>query len=198
MGEPVTILAFGDSLTQGYGLPASDGFVPQLEAWLAERGAEVELINAGVSGDTTAGGVSRIDWALGDGIDGVIVALGGNDLLRGTPIESVEENLDTILGRIDAKGLPALLVGYKATPNYGPEYKEGFDALFPKLAERHDVRLMPYIFRGMAQAVDAGEAERAALFQPDGIHPNARGVKLNVAEIGPYVLELIEDVQARS
>jgi acyl-CoA thioesterase-1 len=192
MAEPVTILALGDSLTQGYGLPEEAGLVPQLEGWLRARGAEVELVNAGVSGDTTAGGLSRVDWSLTEEIDGVIVALGGNDLLRGLPINTVEANLEQIIDKIEAKNLPILLVGYRATANYGPEYKAAFDEMYPRLAERNDLMFFPYVFRGMAQAEAEGQVTRGQVFQPDGIHPNATGVKLNVEAMGPYVMDLVE------
>lgn len=197
MGEPITIQAFGDSLTQGYGLSKQNGLVPQLDRWLAENGQEVELINGGVSGDTTAGGLRRIDWSLTPEVDAVIVALGGNDLLRGTPLNTVSANLDKILDRVAARGLPTLLVGYRATANFGPEYKGAFDEMYPTLAARHDVVFHPYIFEGMARAVEAGKATRAEVFQGDGIHPNARGVAWNVQAMGPAVVELIEKVRAR-
>ncbi|WP_339717759.1 arylesterase [uncultured Maritimibacter sp.] len=192
MAEPVTILALGDSLTQGYGLPEQAGLVPQLEGWLRARGADVDVVNAGVSGDTTAGGLSRVDWSLTDEVDGVIVALGGNDLLRGLPINNVESNLEKIIAKIKAQNLPILLVGYRATANYGPEYKAAFDEMYPRIAARHDLVFFPYVFRGMAQAEAAGQVTRGQVFQPDGIHPNATGVKLNVAAMGPSVLELVE------
>lgn len=190
--DPVKILAFGDSLTQGYGLPQNQGLVPVLESWLRERGADVNVVNAGVSGDTTTGGLNRLDWSLTDDIDAVIVALGGNDLLRGTDFNTVEANLDQIVTRIEAKGLPVMLVGYKATTNYGPEYKAAFDEVYPRLAARHDAIFFPYVFSGMAQAVATGTVTQDALLQPDGIHPNATGVRLNVDAMGPTVLELYE------
>ena len=141
MAEPVTLLAIGDSLTQGYGLPAKLGFVPQLETWLNENGAEVTVVNGGVSGDTSAGGASRIGWALDPRVDAVMVTLGGNDLLRGIDPAETKANLDTILGEIAAEGLPALLVGMTALGNYGEAYAEAFNAIYPALAEAHDVPL---------------------------------------------------------
>lgn len=191
--DEVTILALGDSLTQGYGLPREAGLVPQLEGWMRARGADVSIINAGVSGDTTAGGLSRVDWSLTDEVDAVIVALGGNDLLRGAPLQSIESNLEQIIAKIEAKDLPIMLVGYRATSNFGPEYKGAFDELYPRIAARHpDMIFMPYIFQGMGKAMGRGEMARTDGFQRDGIHPNAQGVKLNVAEIGPYALQLVE------
>ena len=127
----VRILAFGDSLTAGYGLPEADGFVPQLQAWLHANGApDVTVINAGVSGDTTAGGLARIDWTLGDPVDGVIVELGANDMLRGLDMGAMRKNLDGILTAIDAKGLPVLLAGLPAPPNYPEDYRKAFKAAF--------------------------------------------------------------------
>lgn len=194
--EPITVLALGDSLTQGYGLPEADGLVPQLERWIEAQGTEVEIINGGVSGDTTAGGAARIAWSLTEDVDAVIVALGGNDLLRGIDVASVRANLTQIMEEITARDLPALVVGYKATPNYGPDYKTAFDAIYPALAAEYGAVFFPYVFRGMAQAVEAGDVTTAQLMQNDGIHPNAQGVALNVAAMGPYVLELIEVAKA--
>ncbi len=188
--EPVTLLAFGDSLTQGYGLDPEDGFVSQLQSWLVAQGAEVEVINGGVSGDTTAGGAARIAWSLTVDIDAVIVALGGNDLLRGIDPAETRANLDTILTVIDAAGLPALLVGMEATGNFGTAYKEDFDRLYPELAEAHDVSYFPQFLQGLVELDDRAQALRDYL-QDDGIHPNAEGVALIVARMGPAVLVLI-------
>lgn len=193
MAEPVTILALGDSLTQGYGLPKEAGLVPQLEGWLRARGEDVAIINAGVSGDTTTGGLNRVDWSLTPEVDAVIVALGGNDLLRGTALNTVESNLEKIVSKIEAKGLPVMLVGYRATANYGPEYKGAFDEMYPRIAARHPQAVfMPYIFQGMGEAMAKGQMSRTDGFQRDGIHPNAQGVKLNVAAMGPYVQKLVD------
>ena len=189
----MTLLALGDSLTQGYGLPPDQGFVPTLERWLTERGEEVEVINAGVSGDTTAGGLSRIEWSLTDEVDAVIVALGGNDLLRGLPPDGARMNLDRILDVVDARGLPALLVGLEAPGNYGPEYKAAFDAIYPDLAYEHDALLFPDFLSAITEG-GIGEA-RARYVQPDGIHPNADGVQRIVAAMGPTVLDLVHEVE---
>lgn len=188
--EPVTLLAFGDSLTQGYGLDPEDGFVSQLQSWLVAQGAEVEVINGGVSGDTTAGGAARIAWSMTDDIDAVIVALGGNDLLRGIDPAETRANLDTILTVIDAAGLPALLVGMEATGNFGTAYKEDFDRLYGELAEAHDVSYFPQFLQGLVELDDRAQALRDYL-QDDGIHPNAEGVALIVARMGPAVLDLV-------
>ena len=134
LAEPVTLVALGDSLTEGYGLPPDQGLVPQLQAWLTTQGAEVTVVNAGVSGDTTAGGVSRLDWTLTPDVDAVIVTLGGNDMLRGIDPATSRANLETILQGITARGLPFLLVSMQAPGNYGPDYKAEFDAIYPELA----------------------------------------------------------------
>ncbi|WP_112324239.1 arylesterase [Oceanibium sediminis] len=189
--DQITIAALGDSLTQGYGLAEEDGFVPRLEAWLNEHsGYAVTLINAGVSGDTTAGGRARIDWTLSEEVDGVIVALGGNDLLRGIDPAVTRENLDVILGEIAARDLPAVLAGVPAPSNYGPDYKAAFDGIFPELAEKHGAILYPSFLAGLGTGEDVGAAR--SLMQGDGIHPNAEGVAAIVADIGPVVLELVE------
>ncbi len=185
----VRILAFGDSLVAGYGLPEEDGFVPQLQAWLRANGApDVTVINGGVSGDTTAGGLARIDWALGDDVDGVIVALGGNDLLRGLDPGAMRQNLDGILTAIDAKGLPVLLAGLPAPPNYGPEYRKSFKAAFRDLASQHGAIYVSSFLGGMS---GRDIADVVSMMQSDRIHPNFRGVRANVAAIGPSVLKLV-------
>lgn len=187
--EPVTIAALGDSLTQGYGLPADQGFVPQLSEWLSEQGAEVELINAGVSGDTTAGGLSRIAWTLNDEVDALIVALGGNDLLRGIEPAVSRANLDGILSFADERDLPVLLVGMDAPANYGADFEQSFDAMYPELAETYDTLYHPNFLRALAQQEDRVATLRDFM-QGDGIHPNAAGVALIVQDVGPQVLEL--------
>ncbi len=190
------LLAFGDSLVQGYGLPEAQGFAPRLEAWLAANGApDVEVVNAGVSGDTTAGGLARIGWALGDEVDAVIVVLGGNDMLRGIDPGLVRANLDGILSEIRTRDLPVLLAGIPAVPNYGEDYARHFRAVFPELAEAHGATLYRSFFTGLGQG--RSPAEVMALMQPDGIHPSAAGVDLIVADIGPVVLDLIAEARAR-
>ena len=188
--NPVTIAAFGDSLTQGFGLVPNDGFVPQLENWLTANGADVTLINAGVSGDTTAGGLSRIEWTLTPEVDAIIIALGGNDILRGTAPEASRANLDGILQIATAHALDVLLVGMEAPSNYGAEYKAAFDAMYPDLADAYDVSLHPNFLRALTSQEDRA-ATLATFMQADGIHPNAAGVALIVDDIGPAVLELI-------
>jgi len=188
--ETVTVLALGDSLTHGYGLPQEEGFVPQLQAWLAANGApDVEVVNAGVSGDTTAGGRARLDWSLTPEVDAVIVELGGNDLLRGIDPAASRENLDAILTALDARGLPALLAGMKAPANYGPEWQAAFDAMYPELAAKHGALYDPFFLEGLE-----GDP---ALAQADGLHPNAEGVKKLVERFGPLALELVARAEAK-
>jgi acyl-CoA thioesterase I len=190
----VTVAALGDSLTQGYGLPQQDGFVPQLETWLSENGAEAEVLNAGVSGDTTAGGLSRVEWTLTPEVDAMIVALGGNDLLRGIDPASSKANLDGILAAADAAGVEVLLVGLEAPGNYGPDYKAAFDGMYGELARKWDVALVPS-FLGALSALPAREGAMADYMQEDGIHPNAAGVARIVEALGPEVAELVERVE---
>jgi acyl-CoA thioesterase-1 len=193
VAEPVTLLAFGDSLTQGFGLSPEDGFVAQMQAWLGDHGAAVTMMNAGVSGDTTAGGAARIAWSLTDEVDAVIVALGGNDFLRGLPPEAVRANLDAILAEIGSRGLPVLLVGMQAPGNFGAEYKAAFDAIYPDLAEAHGAALFPDFLQGLADLDDPALVVRDYL-QGDAVHPNAAGVALIVARMGPEVLALVDRV----
>ena len=182
------IAALGDSLTQGYGLVPEDGLVPQLEAWLRDKGAGVRLMNAGVSGDTTAGGLSRIEWTLTEDVDALIVALGGNDMLRGLAPEAARENLDGILEVAGGRALPVLLVGIAAPGNYGPEYQAAFAALYAELAAAHGALAYPDILAPLRSDPDRALAE---WMQGDGIHPNAAGVRRVVEALGPSVLELV-------
>ncbi|SLN46738.1 Esterase TesA precursor [Pseudooctadecabacter jejudonensis] len=189
--ETVTIAALGDSLTQGYGLVQEDGFVPQLEAWLRARGADVTVINAGVSGDTTAGGLSRVAWTLTPEVDAMVVALGGNDLLRGIDPATSRANLDGILQAGDEAGVDMLLVGMEAPLNYGADFKDQFDGMYGELAEAYSIPLYPTFFDGLLAEGDINAA-RAAYMQADGIHPNADGVARIVEAMGPAILALIE------
>jgi acyl-CoA thioesterase-1 len=191
--EPLTVVALGDSLTQGYGLPEDEGFVPQLQAWLTARGREVEVVNAGVSGDTTAGGLARLDWSLAPETDALIVTLGGNDLLRGIDPATSRANLDAILTTARGRGLPVLLVAMQAPGNYGPDYKEAFDAMYPELAVEHGARLAPGFFAPLLDGTD-NPTDMIAFLQPDGIHPNAAGVAKIVAGLGPEVEALLDEV----
>ena len=188
--QEVRIVALGDSLTHGYGLPEDEGFVPQLEAWLHGNGAPwARVINAGVSGDTTAGGLARLDWSLSDGADALIVALGGNDLLRGIDPAASRANLEAILQEAEDRDLPVLLSGMRAPGNYGREFQDAFNAMYPELAETHGARLDPFFLAGV-------ESDRT-LWQSDGIHPNAEGVAVIVERIGPMVRDLAEDARTR-
>lgn len=182
--EPHTIVAFGDSLSAGYNLPHDAAFPNQLETALAEQGLNVRVVNAGVSGDTTAGGVARLDWMLGDAPDLVIVELGANDALRGIAPTQVEANLDAILTRLTAEGVGVVLAGMYAPPNMGAEYAQSFNALYPRLAERHGVPLYPFFLDGVA-------AERD-LLQSDGMHPTAEGVAEIVRRILPTVQQALK------
>ncbi len=185
--EPVRLLALGDSLTAGYGLPPGEGFVPRLQAALKARGRPVRVLDGGVSGDTTAGGLARLDWALADNPQAAIVELGGNDGLRGLPPAETRRNLEAILQRLAARRIPVLLSGMLAPPNLGADYGREFRAVFHDLARAHPgVILDPFFLEGIA-----GEA---ALNQADGIHPNARGVERLVARILPAVEALLDRV----
>lgn len=181
-------MALGDSLTQGYGLPEGDGLVPQLQAWLTAQGEDVTVINAGVSGDTTAGGLSRLDWSLTPETDALMVILGGNDLLRGLPPEEARANLDAILAGADKRDLPVLLVPMEATTNYGAEYKAAFDGMYAELAAQHGALLGQPYFAALGAASPAAMAD---YMQPDGIHPNRDGVAKIVTALGPEVQKLL-------
>lgn len=191
--EEVTIAALGDSLTQGYGLPADQGFVPQMQRWLDDQGVDAKLINAGVSGDTTAGGLSRINWTLTPDVDALIVALGGNDLLRGIDPAVSRANLDGILSTARAQGLPVLLIGMDAPSNYGADFEAAFDSMYPELAAHYGTLLHPN-FLGALAAMDDRATVLETYMQGDAIHPNAKGVALIVADLGPTVQQLAESV----
>ncbi|MDU8945929.1 arylesterase [Rhodophyticola sp. MJ-SS7] len=190
----VTVAALGDSLTQGYGLSPNAGFVPVLEGWLRDNGAEVTVINAGVSGDTTRGGLSRIGWTLGDEVDALIVALGGNDVLRGIDPGEARANLSGILEAAAERQVPVLLVGIAVPGNYGPEYKAAFEAIYPDLAAEYGALHHADFLAPITGAGDRAAAV-AELMQGDAIHPNAKGVRLIVEAMGPRVLELLERVR---
>lgn len=181
--DEIRILAFGDSLTQGFGLPNGADFPAQLQESLQNQGLNVTVINAGVSGDTSAGGLARLDWSLGDMPDAAIVELGGNDALRGLPPVEMEQNLDAILMRFAAAEIPVLFAGMLSPRNMGPGYAAEFDAVFPRLAEKHGVLFYPFFLDGVA--LDEN------LMQSDGLHANAEGVEEIVRRIMPLVLELI-------
>jgi len=191
--EPVKLAILGDSLAAGYGLAPAQAFPARLQATLKDKGRNVTVINHGVSGDTTAGGLARIDWALGDDPDAVIVALGGNDLLRGLDTGEMRTNLDGILSAIEARGLPMILAGLPAPPNYGEDYRRAFNGMFRDLARDHGAIYYKSFLSGMGQGRNMFQVMR--LMQPDGIHPNAEGVEAIVDHIGPVVLELIDEAR---
>ncbi|MET3897366.1 acyl-CoA thioesterase-1 [Devosia sp. UYZn731] len=180
---PKTLLLYGDSLMAGLGLDAKDGFAAQLQAALDAKHLDVAVVNASVSGDTTADGLARLDWTLADRPDAVLLELGANDMLQGLPAEAVGHNLDAILDRFAADGVPVLLAGMKANPSLGQDYVAAFDTVFPTLSEKYKAALFPFFLDGVA--LDA------TLNQADGIHPNAVGVKRIVANILPYVEQLL-------
>jgi acyl-CoA thioesterase-1 len=174
----------GDSLTTAHGLALEEGFPARLERRLREAGHDCVVLDAGVGGDTTAGGLARLDWTLADRPSHVIVELGGNDGLRALPPEQMEQNLDAIVGRLRAAGVAVLLAGMRAPPNLGRTYGEAFAAVFPRVAARHDVPLYPFFLDGVA-----GDPE---LNQGDGIHPTAAGIAVIVERILPTITDWIE------
>jgi acyl-CoA thioesterase-1 len=180
--QPVKLLALGDSLTAGYGLPEPQGFTRQLEKALAAKGYSVTVVNAGVSGDTTAGGRARLDWALADKPDAAIVELGANDMLRGLDPGQAKANLDAILKTLAERKIPTLLAGMFASPSLGKPYTDKFNAIYPDLAKTYDVPLYPFFLDG------------EALIQPDGLHPNAQGVAVIVERILPSVTALLDSL----
>ncbi|MBF0333927.1 MAG: arylesterase [Alphaproteobacteria bacterium] len=182
--EPLRLLALGDSLTAGYRLSDGQGFAARLEAALAARGHKVTVIDAGVSGDTSAGGRARLDWVMGDRPHAAIVELGANDALRGVDPAVTERNLAAILDRFAAEGVPVLLAGMLAPPNLGREYGQAFKAVFERLAKRDGVIFYPFFLEGVAT--------RPELNLDDGMHPNARGVQTIVDRILPHVERLLE------
>ncbi|WP_226886935.1 arylesterase [Nisaea nitritireducens] len=179
----IRILGLGDSLMAGYGLPPGDGFPDQLQTALRATGIDAEVVNAGVSGDTSAGGRARLDWALASNPHAVILELGANDGLRGLEPAETRRNLDAILTALDEKGLPVLLAGMLAPPNLGQEYGAEFEAVFRELAEKHETLFYPFFLDGVV-----GDP---ALNQKDGIHPTREGVAIIVKRIMPRVKELI-------
>jgi len=183
----VRILVLGDSLAAGYGLAQADGFQAQMTAALKARGHDVTLVDAAVSGDTTAGGRARLDWALADGADAALVELGANDGLRALGAGQMQTNLAAILDALAAKHLPVLLSGMLAPPNLGRDYGEAFKAVFTRLGQRPGIMFDPFFLEGVA-----GDPK---LNQADGIHPNPQGVKIIVARLLPAMEKLIAEVQ---
>ena len=177
------LLVLGDSLVAGYGLPPGQSFPAQLERDLKASGRDVTVINAGVSGDTTAGGLARLDWSLADNPQAVIIVLGGNDMLRGLPPEAAAANLDAIITGLGSRGIEVLLAGMMAPRNMGPAYVDVFDAMYPDLADRHDIEFYPFFLDGVA--LDP------ALNLDDGLHPNEAGIAEISRRIMPVVIRLL-------
>ncbi len=182
----MAILALGDSLTAGYGLAADEAVPAVLERLLREEGLEVRLINAGVSGDTSGGGLARLEWALAENPDAAIVELGANDGLRGMPPEQMERNLDAILQTLAERGIEVLFTGMGAPPNMGEDYARRYNAVFPRLAEKHGVAFYPFYLEGVYMD--------PALNLPDGLHPNAAGTRKVAENLLPRVRELVHRV----
>ena len=185
---PIKLAVLGDSLAAGYGVKPVQAIPARLEAALKAAGRNVSVINHGVSGDTTAGGVERLDWMLADKPDIVLVELGANDALRATDPASTERNLDTIITRLKAAGVTVWLAGMLAPRNFGKEYAAQFDGLYKRLAEKHDVPLYPFLLDGVAQD--------PALNQPDGIHPNPKGVAVVVERLLPFITTNLDNYAA--
>jgi len=178
------IVVFGDSLVAGYQLPQGKGFPDQLQAALDAQGIEAKIIGAGVSGDTTSSGLSRIDWSVPDGTDLVIVELGANDALRGLPPETTAKNLDAIVRRLKERNIGILLAGMLAPPNMGEDYANAFNPIYGDLAEKYDLSLYPFFLEGIAA--------RQEYNLEDGMHPNAKGVGIIVAGILPLVVAALK------
>lgn len=187
--KPLSIVALGDSLTAGYGLAAADAFPSKLQQALAAKGIAVTLANAGVSGDTTSGGLARLDWSVPAGTDAVILELGANDALRGIDPAVTRRALDGMLSALARRGIPVLLCGMLSPPNLGADYGRAFNAIYPDLAKQYDALLYPFFLDGVAA--------NPKLTQPDGLHPTAAGVDVIVTRIMPKVEALIARVQAR-
>jgi acyl-CoA thioesterase-1 len=185
--RPLHIVALGDSLTAGLGLPEKDGFVPRLQAALAEKGVSADIVNAGVSGDTAADGLARLDWSVAQDTDAVIVELGANDMLRGISPATTRAALDAILQRLTARHIAVLLCGMRAAPNLGADYVQDFERIYPELAAKYGVILYPFFLDGVAADLK--------LIQPDGLHPNAAGVGVIVGRMLPKVLQLVARVR---
>ncbi|PDQ17537.1 arylesterase [Mesorhizobium sanjuanii] len=188
--EPLQIVGFGDSLMAGFSLGPGEGFTDKLQAALRAKGHDVTVANAGVSGDTSSGGLSRLDWSVPEGTKLVILELGANDMLRGISTAITQKNLDDMLAKLKQRKIAVLLAGMRAAPNLGADYQNSFDAIFPKLAEKYGVPLYPFFLDGVA-----GET---AFQLDDGLHPNARGVDRMVERILPTVEKAIATAQGAS
>ena len=187
--RPVKIVTLGDSLSAGFGLPASAAFPARLEQALKAKGLAVDIANAGVSGDTATGGLSRLDWSVPAGTDAVILELGANDMLRGIDPQVTRQAIETIVRTLKARGIEVLLAGMRSVPNMGADYRRAFDRIFPDLASAHGLVFYPFFLDGVAA--------NPKLNQLDGLHPTEAGVNVIVARILPKVEELVARVRAR-
>jgi acyl-CoA thioesterase-1 len=188
-GQPLRLVTLGDSLSAGYGLPQEAAFPVALERALKAKGYNVEVANAGVSGDTASGGLDRLDWSVPDGTDGVILELGANDMLRGLDPAVTRNALETIVERLKARGIPVMLAGMFASRNLGQDYVRKFDGIYPEIAKKHDLVLYPFFLDGVA-------GERS-LNLPDGLHPTAKGVEIIVERILPTVESFLGSLSNR-
>ncbi len=184
--KAINLVGFGDSLMAGYQLAPSESYTAQLEAALKAKGHKVVITNAGVSGDTTSAGLSRIDWSVPDGADGVILELGANDALRGIAPEQSEKNLDVMLARLKERGIPVLLAGILAPPNMGGDYAEKFNPIYKRLADKYAVPLYPFFLDGVT-TVPGMQIE-------DGMHPNAKGIAVMVERTLPMVEAFLGEI----
>jgi acyl-CoA thioesterase-1 len=188
--EALVVVCLGDSLTEGYGLAPEQAYPHLLERKLRESGRDVRVVNAGISGSTSASAVARLRWQLKSEPDVVVIALGGNDGLRGVDVEATEANLSEAIALAKANGVRVLLAGMKLPPNYGPEYTAAFEALFPSLAQKHGVALLPFLLEGVAA--------KPELNLPDGIHPNARGAKIVTQNVYEALRRLLDALEGAS
>jgi len=182
----LNLVGFGDSLMAGYQLPPGDGFPEKLQAALKAKGEDVAITNAGVSGDTSTGGLARIDWSVPDGTNGVILELGANDALRGIPPEETEKNLDAMITRLKERGIPVLLAGMMEPPHMGADYAARFNPIYEKLAQKHQVPLYAFFLDGVVMD--------ASLKLEDGMHPNSKGVDVMVQKMEPAVTNFIRTI----
>ena len=189
IAKPLRILALGTSLTQGYNLPPGTDFTAVLQARLQKAGFDATIVNGGVSGDTSADGLARLDWALNEPYDAAIVEFGSNDALRGLDVGQTQANLDALLVKLKGKGLTVMLAGMKAPRNLGPEYVAAFDAIYPALAKKHGVLLYPFFLDGVAADLKLNQA--------DGIHPNEAGTQIIVTRMLPFVEKLITQAKSK-
>jgi len=186
--DKITLVGFGDSLMAAYNLQASEGFPARLEAALRDRGHDVTIIDAGVSGDTTSGGLARLDWSIPDGVDGVILELGANDALRGLPPEKTRENLEAMIARLKERGIAVLLAGMLAPPNMGAGYETAFNAIYPELAAKYELPLYPFFLDGVTGNPD--------MLLSDGMHPNTSGINAMVEKFVPVAEQFLAGIKA--